>query len=117
MASGTGPATWTVLELRFTMAVKAQGDVAQLAQVLFSDLADGGHRVALFAKLQLCPRLQRASKLAVVVNKAVLFDIRRGALAEGDQHLLFQRHRRAGADVRNGGLVNHSHLQEPLTGK
>lgn len=68
--------TW---ELRFTMAVKAQGDVAQLAQVLFSDLADGGHRVALFAKLQLCPRLQRASKLAVVVNKAVLFDIRRGA--------------------------------------
>ena len=39
------------------------------------------------------------------------------ALAEGDQHLLFQRHRRAGADVRNGGLVNHSHLQEPLTGK
>lgn len=44
--------TW---ELRFTMAVKAQGDVAQLAQVLFSDLADGGHRVALFAKLQLCP--------------------------------------------------------------
>lgn len=55
MASGTGPATWTVLELRFTMAVKAQGDVAQLAQVLFSDLADGGHRVALFAKLQLCP--------------------------------------------------------------
>ncbi len=78
MASGTGPATWTVpRELRFTMAVKAQGDVAQLAQVLFSDLADGGHRVALFAKLQLCPRLQRASKLAVVVNKAVLFDIRR----------------------------------------
>jgi hypothetical protein len=53
----------------------------------------------------------------VVVNKAILFDIRRGALAEGDQHLLFQRHRRAGADVRNGGLVNHGHLQEPLTGK
>jgi hypothetical protein len=53
----------------------------------------------------------------VVVNKAVLFDIRRGAFAEGDQHLLVQRHRRAGADMRNGGLVNHGHLQAPLIGK
>ena len=99
------------------MAVEAQGDVAQLAQVLFGDLADGGHRITPVAELQLCARRQGAGKLAVVVNKAILFDIRRGALAEGDQHLLFQRHRRAGADAGNGGVVNDGHLQEPLTGK
>ena len=99
------------------MAVKAQGDMAQLAQILLGNVADGGHRVAQLAKLQLCTRLQRTGKLAVVVNKAICFDIRRGALAEGDQHLLFQRHRRAGADVRNGGLVNHGHVLAPLTGK
>ena len=64
------------------MAVEAQGDVAQLAQVLFGDLADGGHRITPVAELQLCARRQGAGKLAVVVNKAILFDIRRGALAK-----------------------------------
>lgn len=33
------------------MAVKAQGDVAQLAQVLLGDLADGGHRIMPIAEL------------------------------------------------------------------
>ena len=34
------------------MAVKAQRDMAQLAQVLLGDVADGGDRVAQLAELQ-----------------------------------------------------------------
>ena len=104
-------------EFRLAVAVKAQRDMAQLAQVLLGDVADGGDRVAQLAELQLSAWQKRAGQLAVVVNKAVLFDIGRGAFAEGDQHLLVQRHRRAGADMGNGGLVNHGHLQAPLIGK
>ena len=46
--------------LRLRLPVKTQGDMPQLAQVLFSDVADGGHGIAHLAQLKLAPGLQLA---------------------------------------------------------
>jgi hypothetical protein len=75
---------------RLRLAVETQGDMAQLAQVLLGDVADGGHGIARSPSSSWRPA-SAPVQLAVAVNKAKLFDIRRRAFAEGDQHLVAQR--------------------------
>jgi cation transport regulator ChaC len=49
----------------------------------------------------------------VAVDKAELFDIRRRAFTESDQHVVQQRVAGAAADLRDGGMKNGVHKRLP----
>lgn len=96
-------------KLRLRLPIETQGDVAQLAQILLGDLADGSHGVVFFTEGKLRARQQRAAERAVVMDKTELGDIGRRALAEGDQHVVAERLRRAFANFSYGGLIDNGH--------
>jgi hypothetical protein len=89
--------------------------MAKLTQIQLRHLTDGGDRILLTAQLEAGARLKLSAKVAMTVDKAKLSHIG-GAPSRKVISIRSLSASRALANLRNGGLVNHTH-EQPLIDK